>query len=156
MNILSQLTKPRGQRKIQRVGRGPGSGRGKTSCRGQKGQGARSGARKRYGYEGGQKRLYTKLPCRGFTRGMFIKESLAINFDRIDMLYKDGEVVNHQTLREKGCAPRELPGGLKILSRGEITKKVSIEANGFSKAALKKLDEKKISYKILEKKVKNK
>lgn len=67
----------------------------------------------------------------------------------IDKLYKDGEVVNHETLRQKGYAPRELPGGLKILSGGEIKKKVSIEARAFSEAAKEKLEKHSIPYKQL-------
>ena len=140
----------RGKKKIQRVGRGPGSKRGKTSCRGQKGQGSRSGARRRYGKEGGQFPLYCKLPCRGFTRGRFIRPSLSINLSLIEQLFVDGEVVNYETLKAKGITPRYLPGGVKILSKGDLNKKVTIEAKKFSKQAIKKLEEKKISYKVVQ------
>jgi len=134
-------------KKVQRVGRGPGSKRGKTSCRGQNGDGSRSGYRRRFGYEGGMVPLYRKLPCRGFTRGRFEKPSQAISLERLDRFYKDGEVVNVQTLRQKGLVPRRLAGGIKILSQGTLTKKVTIEAHRFSKAAIKKLEEKSIPYK---------
>jgi large subunit ribosomal protein L15 len=150
MTDLSQLknsTRPR--KKVQRVGRGMGSKRGKTSCRGGKGDSARQGYRKRFGYEGGQVPLYRKLPIRGFTRGKFIKASAAIGLDTIDLYFKDGETVNVSTLREKGLIPRKLPGGIKILSNGELTKKVTIEAHGFSAAAIKKLQDKAISYTVV-------
>lgn len=141
----------RTKKNFQRKGRGPSSGRGKTSSRGHKGQGSRSGYRRRYGHEGGQKRLYLTVPVRGFTRGRFAKEHLAINLALIDKLYNDGEVVNIQTLIEKKCAKRRLPGGIKILANGDLTKKVKIEANSFSKEAMKKLDEKKVEYKVIKK-----
>ncbi|MBI3901309.1 MAG: 50S ribosomal protein L15, partial [Chlamydiia bacterium] len=135
--------------KVQRIGRGRGSNRGRTCGRGGKGDSARQGYRKRFGYEGGQVPLYRKLPIRGFTRGRFIKESVAISLEKIEAYYEDGEVVNLATLRAKRLVDRALPGGLKILSNGELTKKVTIEARKFSKLAQQKLDEKNISYRIL-------
>ncbi len=150
MTDLSQLKNTsRPTKKIQRVGRGVGSKRGKTSCRGGKGDSARQGYRKRFGYEGGQVPLYRKLPIRGFTRGRFVKESAAIGLDTIEAYYEAGETVNMATLREKGLIDRRLPGGIKILANGELTKKVNIEVRAFSEAALKKLQEKAISYKIV-------
>ncbi|MEL7432018.1 MAG: 50S ribosomal protein L15 [Chlamydiota bacterium] len=136
----------RARKKVQRVGRGPGSKRGKTSCRGQKGDGSRSGYKRRYGYEGGGVPLHRRLPIRGFTRGRFYQARLAINLDLIEKFYHDGEVVSEDTLRQKGLSPRRIPGGLKILSRGELTKNVRIEAHRFSKEAIRKLEEKKIPY----------
>jgi large subunit ribosomal protein L15 len=148
---LSNLTNTtRSRKKIQRVGRGLGSGRGQTACRGQKGQKARSGYKRRYGQEGGQMKLYRKLPVRGFTRGGFAKPVYSINLKLIDELYQDGDVVSVETLQAKGHMPTKMTGGLKILSMGELTKKVTIEAKKFSQEALRKLEEKKISYKILE------
>lgn len=125
---------------VRRVGRGPGSKRGKTCGRGGKGDSARSGYKQRYGHEGGQMRLYRKLPCRGFTRGLFQGVTVAINLGQISELFDDGETVNLQTLRAKGFSPRETPGGLKILSDGELTKKVTIEAHHYSKMAQQKLE----------------
>ncbi|MBS0624840.1 MAG: 50S ribosomal protein L15 [Verrucomicrobia bacterium] len=136
--------------KVQRVGRGVGSGRGKTSGRGEKGDGSRSGYKRRYGYEGGQVPLYRKLPIRGFTRGRFEKPSQAITLALIETYFQDGEVVNMASLREKGLVHRRLPAGIKILSNGELTKKVTIEANAFSQAAAEKLQAKKISFTIVE------
>jgi len=148
LNSLANTHRPK--KKVQRVGRGVGSGRGKTCRRGVKGDKARCGYRQRYGEEGGQKPLYKRLPCRGFPSGRFRKETLAINFSLIDKIYRDGEVVSHETLRQKGYAPRELPGGLKILSGGDIKKKISIEAHAFSEAAKEKLERHSIPYKQIE------
>ncbi len=147
LHELQNVSRPK--KKIQRVGRGPGSKRGKTSCRGIKGDGSRSGYKRRYGYEGGAVPLYKRLPTRGFTRGRFCKEHLALNLSTIEKFYQDGETVNLMTLKEKGLCPRKVPGGVKILSNGDLTKKVTIEAQNFSKNALKKLEEKKISFKIV-------
>jgi large subunit ribosomal protein L15 len=135
--------------KVQRVGRGPSSGRGKTSSRGVKGAGSRSGYRRRFGYEGGQMRLYTKLPIRGFTRGLFKKENFVINLEKIEESYNDGEVVNFDTLIKKRLVNKVYPGGLKILGVGTLTRKVKIEANDFSKTAIKKLEKNKIEFKKL-------
>lgn len=150
MTLLHKLKDTsRVRTKVKRVGRGPGSGRGKTSCRGQKGDGARSGYKRRFGYEGGGVPLYRRIPTRGFTRGRFAKPKMHISLAAIDAHFKDGEVVQYATLFEKGLAPRRLEGGLKVLSNGELTKKVSIEANSFSKEAIRKLEEKGIPFKVL-------
>lgn len=149
MITLSQLkntTRPR--KKIQRVGRGPSSKRGKTCCRGVKGAGSRSGWKKREGYEGGQMRLFMKLPTKGFTRGRFIVPSLSINLGWIEKHFAEGETVSLKTLLEKGIAPGYVKS-LKILAFGELKKKVKIEANSFSKEALAKLGKDKISYKVI-------
>lgn len=141
MTSLHQLKNhSRPKKKIQRVGRGPGSKRGKTSCRGHKGDKSRSGYKRREGKEGGQLPLFRKLPTRGFTRGRFLKEHLAINLGMIEALYNEGETVNFTSLFQKGLASRQLPGGIKILGGGELTKKVKIEAHAFSKSALEKLE----------------
>jgi len=148
LSNLSNGTRPDKGRK--RKGRGPSSGMGKTSSRGQKGAGARSGYKQRYTYEGGQFRLFQKLPFRGFTRGKYNKKSLhAINLSLIDLLYSDGEVVSFETLVVKGYVNKYDVKGIKILANGEITKKVTIEATLFSKEAIRKIEEKKLSYKVL-------
>ena len=116
---LSQLKNTsRPKKKVQRVGRGIGSKRGATSGRGGKGDSARQGYRKRFGYEGGQVPLYRKLPIRGFTRGRFVKASVGIGLDTIDAHYKDGEVVNMASLRKKGLIDRRLPAAVKVLANG--------------------------------------
>ena len=140
----------RKKEKVQRVGRGPGSGRGKTSCRGQKGAGSRSGYKRRYGYEGGQLRLFCKLPHRGFTRGRYFKPHFILNLRDIEKYFSDGDMVNLASLYEKKMVSKKnLIGALKILGVGELTKKVTIEANNFSALAKTKLDEKNISYKVV-------
>jgi large subunit ribosomal protein L15 len=147
MHSLSTLTNTsRPKKKVQRVGRGIGSKRGATSGRGGKGDSARQGYRKRFGYEGGQVPLYRKLPIRGFTRGRFVKPGFALSLATLDENFADGETVNLVTLREKGLIPRRVPGGIKILANGELTKKVKIEARHLSAAAEEKLKEKGISF----------
>lgn len=144
---LSQLKNTsRPPKKSRRIGRGIGSKRGATSGRGGKGDSHRQGYSKRYGYEGGQVPLYRKLPIRGFTRGTFVKETAAISLATIEANYQNGEKVNLVTLREKGLIPRRVPGGLKILANGELTKKVKIEAHSYSEAAAQKLTDKGISF----------
>lgn len=148
MTILHQLKNTTNKRKrLKIVGRGPGSGHGKTSCRGNKGDGSRSGYKRRFGTEGGLVPLFKKLPTRGFTRGRFLKAVFAISLDQIEQFYENGEIVNLQTLQEKGLAPRAVPGGIKILSDGELTKKVTIEAKNYSQEAMRKLESKSISFK---------
>ena len=147
MHSLSHLKNTsRPPKKSRRIGRGIGSKRGATSGRGGKGDSHRQGYSKRYGYEGGQVPLYRKLPIRGFTRGTFVKESAAISLATIEANYQNGEKVNLETLREKGLIPRRVPGGLKILANGELTKKVKIEAHSYSEAAAQKLTDKGISF----------
>jgi len=145
LHTLKNGSKPSKRRK--RVGRGIGSNMGKTSCRGHKGAGSRAGAKSRARYEGGQVPLYRKMPVRGFTRGRFLKRVDIVNFDNIEQLYNDGEVVNLETLRARGF----LKGhsyGVKLLSHGELTKKVSFEVQGISKGAQAKLEELQLSYKV--------
>jgi len=150
MTNLSQLKNTsRPKKKVQRVGRGPGSKRGRTAGRGQKGDGSRRGYDRRYGYEGGQVPLYRKLPIRGFTRGRFIKPSAEITLAQIEKAYSDGEVVNPQTLREKRLIPRVLPGGIKLLSTGALSKKVKIEVHAATEGARQKLEAAKIHLNIL-------
>lgn len=148
LSVLKNTTRPK--KKIQRVGRGIGSRRGKTSCRGVKGDGCRRGYTRRFGYEGGQVPLYRKLPIRGFTRGRFDKPSFAISLGKIEAAFDAGETVNYESLRERGLVPRKLPGGIKILGSGELVKKVKIEAHAFSEGAKQKLDANKIQYQVIQ------
>ncbi len=134
---------------VQRVGRGVGSGRGKTSCRGHKGDKSRSGYKRRYGKEGGQLPMYRKLPTRGFSHLGFRKEPFSINLLRIEELFEDGDKVNAETLLQKGFSPRKIKNGVKILGVGELTKKVMIEATSISKGAIQKLENSKIEFKLV-------
>ena len=149
LDLANLKNTSRPKKKVQRVGRGIGSRRGDTSGRGGKGDSARQGYRKRFGYEGGQVPLYRKLPIRGFTRGRFVKPAMAISLAMIQTHFEDGETVGLASLREKKLIPRRLPGGIKILANGELTKKVKIEANAYSAAAAAKLQEKKIHHKVI-------
>lgn len=149
LSTLANTHRPR--KKVQRVGRGLGSKRGKTCCRGVKGDKARRGYKSRDGHEGGQLPLYRKLPTKGFPNGRFKSEVYAINLGMLNRLFNDGDVINLKTLRERGYAPREAKGGLKILAQGELKKKVTLEAHAFSKGAIEKLEKAKISFKTLQK-----
>ena len=122
-----------------RRGRGPGSGNGKTGGRGHKGQNARSGGGVRPGFEGGQIPLYRRLPKRGFTNYLFKKEYAIINLETLDKLFNDGDTVNIETLLENGVIRKEL-SGLKVLARGEITKKLTVQAKIFSASAKEKIE----------------
>ncbi len=129
----------------KRVGRGMGSGLGKTAGRGHKGMGSRSGYQERSRYEGGQLPLYRKLPQRGFSTIGFRKKLDSINLDQIEAIFEAGEVVNMLTLREKGFL-KGASCGFKVLGNGDLAKKVTIEATAFSKSALEKLQSNGISF----------
>ena len=122
-----------------RKGRGVGSGNGKTAGRGHKGQNARTGGGVRPGFEGGQIPLYRRLPKRGFTNSLFKKEYAIINLETLDKLFNDGDAVSMETLLEKGVIRTEL-NGLKVLGRGEITKKLTVKAAIFSVSAKEKIE----------------
>ena len=122
-----------------RKGRGPGSGNGKTAGKGHKGQNARSGGGVRPGFEGGQIPLYRRLPKRGFTNSLFKKEYAIINLETLDKLFNDGDAVSMEVLLEKGIVKKEL-NGLKVLGRGEITKKLTVKAAIFSASAKEKIE----------------
>ena len=119
-----------------RRGRGHGSGNGKTAGKGHKGQKARSGA-PRPGFEGGQLPLFRRLPKRGFTN-INSKEIVAIGLDRLNA-FEDGAEVTVETLMDKGIVnnPRD---GVKILGNGELTKKLTVKVNAFSKSAVEKIE----------------
>jgi len=147
LSNLSNTSRP--SKKVQRIGRGQGSNRGKTSGRGHKGDKARQGYKQRYGEEGGQKALYRRLPIRGFNHGMFKKENFIVTFEMINRHYNDGEVVNKETLFQKGHMPKHSERSIKILATGKLTKKVSIEANAYSKEAQRQLEELSLSFKTV-------
>lgn len=138
----------RPSKKVQRVGRGFGSKRGKTCGRGSKGDKSRSGYKRRYGREGGQLPLYRKLPCRGFSNGRFTSKVFSLNLRDLDRIFVDGEQVSFETLYEKGIVTQKYTGGFKVLAAGDLTKKVEIFANAISQEAQKKLSEKGIPFTI--------
>lgn len=121
----------------KRLGRGTGSGLGKTSGKGHKGAKARSGGGKRPGFEGGQMPLTMRLPKRGFTN-IFRKELVAINVDRLE-IFEDGMVVTPVELIQYGII-KNVEDGVKILGNGELTKKLTVQANKFSASAKEKIE----------------
>ena len=120
-----------------RVGRGHGSGNGKTAGKGHKGQNARSGGGVRPGFEGGQMPLYRRLPQRGF-KNHFATNYAIVNVGDLD-LFEDGAVVDAAALIEAGLVGDELDG-VKILGSGEITKKLTVKAAAFSGSAKDKIE----------------
>ena len=121
----------------KRLGRGTGSGLGKTSGKGHKGAKARSGGGKRPGFEGGQMPLTMRLPKRGFTN-KWRKEYVAINVERLE-IFEDGQVVTPVELIEMGIT-KNILDGIKIMGNGEITKKLIVKANKFTASAKEKIE----------------
>lgn len=142
LDTLSNSSKP--TKVCKRVGRGPGSGKGKTCGRGEKGAGSRSGYKRRYGYEGGQFRMFMKLPIRGFNNANFREEFDVVNLAQIEFMYEDGEIVSRETLLERGFISGKSPKKLKILGNGDLKKKVKIHADAISDSAREKLHKAKI------------
>lgn len=134
---LSTLS-PGARKKRKRVGRGPGSGTGKTSGRGHKGQKSRSGYSRRFGFEGGQMPLLRRLPKRGFNHSE--RHPIAeINLDILDAAIDgDAELTTEDLVKRKLAKP--LSGGVKILGRGEITKKLTLKVNAISAGARAKVE----------------
>ena len=121
----------------KRLGRGSGSGLGKTSGKGHKGAKARSGGGKRPGFEGGQMPLYRRVPKRGFNN-VFRTEYAEVNVERLEA-FEDGATVNAEALLEKKIIRKELDG-VKILGGGELTKKLTVQAAKFSASAKEKIE----------------
>lgn len=134
---LHELQPAEGSRHTRkRVGRGTGSGLGKTSGRGHKGQNARSGGGVRPGFEGGQNPIYRRLPKRGFTSPNRV-EYAVVNLDTFNR-FEDGTVVTPELLIETGVV-KNLKAGVKVLANGELTKKLTIKAHKFSQSAQEKI-----------------
>ena len=135
---LNNLRPPRGAKHPKkRVGRGPGSGHGKTASRGSKGAKSRSGFRFKRGFEGGQMPLHRRVPKRGF-HNPFRVEYLVVNLDTLAEVFDAGTSVTPDLLRERGLV-RKATGLVKILGRGEITKVLTVHAHKFSESAVKKI-----------------
>jgi large subunit ribosomal protein L15 len=122
----------------QRVGRGIGSGSGKTCGRGHKGRGARSGASRRPGYEGGQMPIYRRVPKRGFTNARFRKEYTVINVDKLND-FADGDTVDLTAVLEHGLVSMNTPM-LKVLGNGDLSRKLTVHAQKFSGSARSKIE----------------
>jgi large subunit ribosomal protein L15 len=133
---LSSLRPPAGQKHVRkRIGRGMGSGHGKTATRGSKGQRAGTGFGQKRGFEGGQMPLHRRLPKRGFTN-IFKKRYAIINLGKLEKLEGDAFTPDH--LLEHGVI-KKLHEGLKVLGTGQLTRKVRVEAHLFSKSAVDKI-----------------
>jgi large subunit ribosomal protein L15 len=131
------------KRKLKkRVGRGIGSGHGKTAGRGAKGQFASAGARlPGITFVGGQTPFFRRVPKRGFSNGSYAKHYNVVNLGDIDAVFSTGEEVTPETLKAKGLAKKPADG-VRILGDGELTKSLNIRAHGFSKSALAKIEAK--------------
>ena len=125
------------RRKI--VGRGPGSGMGKTSTRGENGQKSRSGASIKAWFQGGQTPLYRRIPIRGFNNKQFETKFAIINLSDLDKFFNDGDVVTPEVLKERKIIKKQL-SGVKVLGNGELTKKLIVKANRFSTKAVTKIE----------------
>lgn len=122
----------------KRVGRGPGSGLGKTAGRGENGQNSRSGGGVRVGFEGGQTPLFRRLPKRGFSNTRFKKVYAVINLSDLNK-FEDGAEVTPEILKNMGLVKKELDG-IKVLGNGKLEKKLTVKANKFSETAIKAIE----------------
>lgn len=135
---LHELSPAKGAtHKKKRVGRGPGSGHGKTACRGSKGQGSRSGTRMKIGFEGGQMPLQRRIPKRGF-RNIFRRVYAPVNVSQLNS-FKAGSLVTPEELVRKGIIKRTVDG-VKILAQGELSTSLVVRAHKFSAEAAKKIE----------------
>jgi large subunit ribosomal protein L15 len=138
MDLSTLRPAPGATKKRKRLGRGPGSGHGKTAGRGHKGRGARAGGNTPPGYEGGQMPLQRRLPKRGF-HNPFRKEFHIINLGQLETRFDAGAVVDAEALRAKGLV-RNLTLPIKVLADGELSKALTVKADRFSAAARQRLE----------------
>ena len=136
---LNELVKSPETKTRKRVGRGNGSGLGKTAGTGEKGQKSRSGVSISPWFEGGQTPLYRRIPKRGFNNARFRTEYAVVNLSDLNK-FNDGDVITPPTLVEKGIVKKEL-AGIKVLANGKLEKKVTVKAHRFSSAAVTKIEE---------------
>ena len=136
---LNELQAAPEAKERKRVGRGPGSGMGKTSTRGQKGQKSRSGASIPAWFQGGQTPLYRRLPKRGFNNAEFRTAYATINLSDLNKFFNDGDVVTPEVLKERGIIKKQLCG-VKVLGNGELEKKLNVKASRFSSSAVTKIE----------------
>ncbi len=138
MKLNNVKPNPYATKNRKRVGRGPGSGTGKTAGRGENGQNSRSGGGVRIGFEGGQTPLFRRLPKRGFTNARFKKVYAVINLDDLNK-FEDGAEVSPEILKDMGIVKNTLDG-VKILGDGKLEKKLTVKANKFSKTAKEQIE----------------
>ena len=137
---LESLPKSKETKAKKIVGRGPGSGMGKTSTRGENGQKSRSGASISAWFQGGQTPLYRRIPKRGFNNKNFRTEFATINLSDLSKFFKDGDVVTPEILKERGIIKKSLCG-IKVLANGSLDKKLTIKAQRFSSKAVTKIEQ---------------
>jgi large subunit ribosomal protein L15 len=127
------------RKKRKRIGRGPGSGHGKTSTKGHKGHSSRQGFKQGVLAEGGQMRLVLRVPKRGFNNGRFRKNFAIVNIETLEVVFDAGTVVDEALLRERGLVKGRHDDGVKILGEGDLTKSLTVKAEKFSKSAVEKI-----------------
>lgn len=133
MKLHTVKPNPYATKSRKRVGRGPGSGTGKTAGRGENGQNSRSGGGVRIGFEGGQTPLFRRLPKRGFSNANFKKTYATINLNDLNK-FEDGATITPELLKDMGLV-KNMKDGLKVLANGKLEKKLTVKANKFSKEA---------------------
>ena len=138
MKLHTVKPNPYATKTRKRVGRGPGSGTGKTAGRGENGQNSRSGGGVRIGFEGGQTPLFRRLPKRGFSNARFKKEYAVINLSDLNN-FKDGAKVTPEILLDMGLVSKA-KDGVKVLGNGKLEKKLNIKANKFSNSAKEQIE----------------
>ncbi len=129
---------PGATRDVKRIGRGHGSGNGKTAGKGHKGQKARSGGSIRPGFEGGQMPLQRRVPKRGFNN-IFRTEYVVVNLSDLETKFEAGAVIDTQALVQAGLVKKQLDG-VKVLGNGDLTKNFTVKAAAFSKSAIEKIE----------------
>lgn len=139
MYIQSLSPAPNSKKSPKRLGRGIGSGVGKTSGKGHKGQNARSGGGVRPGFEGGQIPLIRRLPKRGFDNSQFAKVYAIVNVASLEV-FNDGDVVDAKALLERNIIGKLEKNGVKVLGNGELSKKLTVKANKFTQSAISKIE----------------
>ncbi len=138
MKLHTVKPNPNATKARKRVGRGPGSGTGKTAGRGENGQNSRSGGGVRIGFEGGQTPLFRRLPKRGFSNARFKKVYAVLNLDDLNK-FDNGAEVSPEILKDMGLVKNTLDG-IKILGDGKLEKKLTVKANKFSKVAKEQIE----------------
>ena len=136
---LNELQRAPEAKKRKIVGRGPGSGMGKTATKGQKGQKSRSGVSISAWFQGGQTPLYRRVPKRGFNNARYTTRYATINLSDLNKFFKDGDEVTPEILKERGIIKKQLDG-IKVLGNGELEKKLTVKANRFSSTAITKIE----------------
>ncbi len=136
---LESLPRANEMKARKRVGRGPGSGMGKTSTRGENGQKSRSGASISPWFQGGQTPIYRRIPKRGFNNAQFETKYATINLSDLEKHFKDGDEVTPEVLKERGIVKKQL-SGIKVLANGDLTKKLTVKAHRFSSSAVTKIE----------------